>query len=101
MPFLPILAFFLDEETLVSAAKADDLKEKHPELADEIDRLADADPTPTKKYLQWSVGQLKSGAAVEDIIEAVKGYDKALPRLQGKDKDIGSFKTLADMQAAV
>ncbi len=101
MPFLPILAFFLDEETLVSAAKADDLKEKHPELADEIDRLADADPTPTKKYLQWSVGQLKSGAAVDDIIEAVKGYDKALPRLQVKDKDIGSFKTLADMQAAV
>jgi hypothetical protein len=101
MPFLPILAFFLDDETLVSAAKADDLKEKHPELADEIDALVEADPTPQKKYLQWSVGQLQAGAAVEDIIEAVKEYDKALPRLQGKDKDIGSFKTLADMQAAV
>jgi hypothetical protein len=101
MPFLPILAFFLDDETLVSAAKADDLKEKHPELADEIDALVEADPTPQKKYLQWSVGQLQAGAAVEDIIEAVKEYDKALPRLQGKDKDIGSFKTLADMQAVV
>ena len=101
MPFLPILAFFLDNEALVSAAKADDLKEKYPELADEIDRLADADPTPQKKYLQWSVGQVQSGASVDEVIDVVKQYDKALPRLTGKDKDIGSLKTVADMQAVV
>lgn len=102
----------LGSGAFLSAAKADDLKKKYPDIEEEIDLLAESDPTPTKKYLDWSVRLLLKQAEggvfdtaardfVQDIVDMVARYHEALPRLEGRDRDIGSFKSLDDMEDAV
>lgn len=95
------LAHAMGTGTFLSAAKADDLKKKYPEQAEEIDILADADPTSQKKYLDWSVRMLLAGDDATDIAEAVKGYHDVVDRLQGSNRDVNSFRSLLDMQEAV
>ena len=86
---------------LLSAAKVDDLKEKYPELLEDIELLAEADPTPQKKYLNWGVQQLRHGAYAPELIEAIKQYHAALPRMRGPDKDIQTLANVEDMKFAV
>jgi hypothetical protein len=45
---------------LLLASKTSDLQKKYPNLSSEIQQLSDADPTPQKKYLLWSVVSLKA-----------------------------------------
>jgi hypothetical protein len=95
------LAQAMGTGTFLSAAKADDLKKKYPEQAKGIDYLADEDPTPTKKYLDWSVKMLLTGADYLELAEAVNKYNTLLPRLEGKDRDINSFSSLRDLKDAI
>jgi 2'-5' RNA ligase len=90
----------LGSGSLLSAAKADDLKAKYPELASDIDLLAESDPTPQKKYLDWSVKMLRTGVDVMEIVETVKKYHKVFDRLRGEDRDVSSFRSLRDMKDA-
>jgi 2'-5' RNA ligase len=95
------LAESMGTGSFLYAAKADDLKKKYQDKAEEIDILADADPTSQKKYLDWSVRMLLAGDDVNDIAEAVKGYHDVVDRLQGSNRDVNSFRSLLDMQEAV
>ena len=95
------LAESMGTGSFLYAAKADDLKKKYQDKAEEIDILADADPTSQKKYLDWSVRMLLAGDDANDIAEAVKGYHDVVDRLQGSNRDVNSFRSLLDMQEAV
>jgi 2'-5' RNA ligase len=90
----------LGSGALLSAAKADDLKANYPELASGIDLLAESDPTPQKKYLDWSVKMLRTGVDVMEVIETVKNYHEVFDRLRGSDRDVSSFRSLRDMKDA-
>jgi 2'-5' RNA ligase len=95
------LAHSMGTGAFLSAAKADDLKKKYPEQARGIEYLAEQDPTSTKKYLEWSVKMLLTGADFLALAEAVKQYNSLLPRLEGKDRDINSFPSLRDLKDTI
>ena len=66
-------------ETFLLEGKIDDLKAQNPSLHHEIDAYADADPSPTKKFVPWLVSQHKKGNVTPDHpdLHAVLGnYDK-------------------------
>ena len=66
-------------EIFLLEGKIDDLKAQNPSLHREIDAYADADPSPTKKFVPWLVSQHKSGNVTPDHpdLHAVLGnYDR-------------------------
>lgn len=83
----------------LSAAKVDDLERKHPDLKFHIRRLHDEDPTPTKKYLEWGTKRLDEGEIIDTVIDVIRRFHNALPRIS--KKDINQYKTLADVEDAI
>ena len=85
----------------VSAAKIDDLlkREDNKPFEEDLKAINSEDSTPTKKYLDWGLSRLKAGDDVEDIIAAMKSFEKAVQRLS--EKDIKKYKTLEDINKAV
>ena len=66
-------------EIFLLEGKIDDLKAQNPSLHHEIDAYADADPSPTKKFVPWLVSQHKKGNVTPDHpdLHAVLGnYDR-------------------------
>ena len=77
---------------LASQARVDALQKKHPELAENIQILADDDPSGGKhKYLQWAVNKLKAGGDLDEIGEAVQSFHVAQKLLEVKD--LNKYKT--------
>jgi len=85
-------------KTLLSEGRIDDLKVKYPDHIKIIDRLAIADPSPTKKYLDWMLKQAINDEPVAEIVNLIKKFEKEKQRLQVKD--INSYATLADLRNA-
>lgn len=84
---------------LLNAAKVDEFKEKNPEIAEEIDALNEADPTPTKKYLAWGTKLLIEKQPLEDIVDLMLAFHKEQRKLQ--QKDINQYKTLDELRKAI
>jgi hypothetical protein len=66
-------------EMFLLEGKIDDLKAQNPGLHPQIDAYADADPSPTKKFVPWLVSQHKKGNVTPDHpdLHAVLGnYDR-------------------------
>jgi hypothetical protein len=85
-------------EAELSAAKVDDLVAAQPERESDIRALNAADPSRTKKYLSWGVGQL-GRSNVEDIIAAIREFDAVASRLA--QKDINNYASVSDVKSAV
>ena len=67
-----------------------------------FDSLTDADPTPTKKYLEWMCKQAVEGEATPDeIIPVIAEFDDFVNRNQIEHKDINSYNTFQELQAKV
>lgn len=86
-------------EALLQAAKVDDFQAKYPEIADEIQSVNDADPSSTKKYLEWGVKQLRKGSSPAQVSDAIKKFHAAQPRLE--NKDIGQYGSADEVTNAV
>ena len=66
-------------EMFLLEGKIDDLKTQNPSLHHEIDAYADADPSPTKKFVPWLVSQHKRGNVTPDhpdLHQVLGNYDK-------------------------
>ena len=66
-------------EMFLLEGKIDDLKVQNPSLHREIDQYADADPTPTKKFVPWLVSQHKRGNVTPnhpDLHAVLGNYDR-------------------------
>lgn len=85
--------------SVVSAAKVDDLKEKYPEFAEEIQELNDGDPTPQKKYLAWGVSFLRKGVEPGELVDLMRRFETSLSKLS--KKDVFGYKTLDDLKKAL
>ena len=69
---------FLAEMFLLEG-KIDDLKVQNPSLHREIDAYADADLSPTKKFVPWLVSQHKKGNVTPDhpdLHQILGNYDR-------------------------
>ena len=84
------------------AGKVDDLKIKYPALVTQIDELNNADPSPSKKYLQWMVKQINDGARIEDIIPSIQYFNSNTQKFDKKDiHQYSSVKELEDSVKAI
>jgi hypothetical protein len=66
-------------EMFLLEGKIDDLKVQNPSLHHEIDAYADADPSPTKKFVPWLVSQHKRGNVTPDhpdLHQVLGNYDR-------------------------
>ena len=66
-------------EMFLLEGKIDDLKVQNPGLHREIDAYADADPSPTKKFVPWLVSQHKKGNVTPDhpdLHQVLGNYDR-------------------------
>lgn len=100
------LVTLLIEAALVLAGpeRLAELKRVHPDHSHLIDQLASGDPSGHQlRYLNWMLKQaLKPGADSASIIRSIKLFESARVRkLTLPSKDIGSFKTLEDLEKAL
>lgn len=96
------LALNYEANQVVSAAKVDDLKAKHPEFVEQIDKVFAADPTPQKKYLQWATDRVVDGENVDEVIEVMTEFNSEAHRLPQKDiYNKSVYKTLKDVVDAL
>jgi hypothetical protein len=86
-------------DLLITAARVDDFKEKHPDYADDIQKLNDEDPSSSKKYLPWAVKRLLDGDKVDELVEAINKFDQFSNKLE--KKDIFQYRKLKELQDAV
>jgi hypothetical protein len=80
---------------IITAAKIDKLIYHYPDLKSEIMSLNEADPSSSKKYLNWGVNQLVAGADVNDVIDIIKKFDKVSGKISNPDInqwEIGGLK---------
>lgn len=95
---LMFLRMFINEtimESVLSVAKA-----QFPKVADELDSFKDL---PSKYYI-WIAKQLSKEENKESIRDAVVKFDDLLKRNlipQNLSKDIGTYKTLGDLELAL
>ena len=78
-------------------SKVDDLQKKYPGIA--VKALANADPSPTKKYLAWSIKQVKAGYGPDYVSTMTQLFHTSLPRLL--KKDINAYATVDDVNKAL
>lgn len=97
---------FSSEISTLNEDKTSDLKKANPQLANDIQKMSDADPTPTKKYIRYNTNVLvNKEASVDDIIAVMNTFEKFGPKLQKKDiyqwnfidlkKELEKFKDVA------
>lgn len=80
-------------------AKVDKLVDQYPELEKEIRQYNDADPTSTKKFLQWLVKQHVAGNVTPDdarLTTTLTNFDKYTHKLDSKDHSTYDYNDLAD-----
>lgn len=75
---------------LLEGRKEDAIK-KHPNLKDEIEKLAATDPSKNLKYLQWQTKMISQGADTDDVIEIVKLFEKHKSAMLKNDINSFSF----------
>jgi uncharacterized protein (DUF2336 family)/transcriptional regulator with XRE-family HTH domain len=85
--------------SILEASKEDALKSKHPALADDIDKLVEADPSGSNKYIEWQVKQLLKKEPVEEVASLTKTFHQMVSRLE--KKDINSYPTLGSLRGAI
>jgi len=82
-------------DTLLAAVgdqRVKSLKKKYPELAEDIEFLAEYDPTEGKQvYLQWAVNKLRSGFSFDELLSALLVFHEAKKFLEVKD--LNRYKT--------
>lgn len=88
---------------LESLNSAKDLYLKTEKISEDVfNILAERDPSPTKKYLEWMCKQyLLIQERPEHIGDVIKVYDNLINRSMVSDKDINNFKTLEDLEKVV
>lgn len=86
--------------------KVDDLKKKYEPRFQGISRIIDvlsgADPSPTKKYLEWMIKRVENantGRIPADLISVVDKFHNVATQLP--KRDINAYKSLDDLKAAV
>jgi len=89
----------LVESIVIAEGIADDLKQKHPNLSNEIDALVETDPSKKNKYLRWSVRQLDKGASMNDLVPTLDYFHKQ--QIKFPQKDINNYKSLKDLEDKV
>lgn len=80
-------------------AKVDKLVAQYPELEKEIRQYNNADPTSTKKFLQWLVKQHVAGNVTPDdarLTTTLTNFDKYAQKLDSKDHSTYDYNDLAD-----
>lgn len=79
----------------VLASIIEDLKNKHPNLTNEIDLLAAKDPSHSHKYLRYAVKTLASGQVdINTIIQTINLFHQLFPKLSNKDINQWNFTEL-------
>lgn len=81
---------------VILEGKVDLLKQQNPKLSNEIDRLAQSDPSKTLKYINWAVKQLKMGAKMEDLVPTISIFHRKIDKF--KNRDINKYKTLKELE---
>ena len=87
----------LFSEIIKVAGKTEDLQVKYPEL--NVKEIAQDDPSPTKKYLEWMIKQIKNGESETEIKRAISFFDNNINRFP--NKDINSFKHLDTLMVTI
>ena len=86
-------------EVFLLEGKIDDLKAQNPELHREIDKYAEADTSPTKKFVPWLVSQHKKGNVTPDdpdLHQTIQNFDRYRNIHQIKDHSSRSFQDVRD-----
>jgi hypothetical protein len=83
--------------SILIEGKIEDLQKKYPNVS--VPAVAEIDPTPTKKYLEWLVKQADAGANSTELEEIIEKFQDKGSRLE--KKDINSYKTIGDLRAAL
>jgi hypothetical protein len=79
------------------ADKVSDLKDKFPDFANDIQFLADNDPSGNQKYLTYAVKVLISKQALRnEILDVIKLFHKYQDKLDNKDINSYNFTDLRD-----
>ena len=69
---------------------------------DVFNSFVKADPSPTKKYLDWMLEQhVNQKESLESISGKVASFDKAISRNLIQNKDIYKYETLKDLEKAL
>ena len=87
------------KRVLVEGRKEDALK-KYPGWENVIEKLVNADPSGTNKYLDWGMKQITTDAAIapsDSVAEVIKQFHKRVATLQKKDINAYSYTELADI----
>ena len=84
-------------EIYLKESKFDIVRDKNPELKQQIDFLEKEKLKP--KYLDWSVKQLLTGSKLEDLIPTLKYFDTNQNRF--KEKDINKYTSLKELEDLV
>lgn len=61
------------------------IRQKYPELNNELDMFEGADPSGTLKYISWQANQLLKNESVDEIINLISKFHKNQQRLDKKD----------------
>lgn len=87
-------------EVFLTESKIDDLKAKNPDWSDTIDIIANRDPTPQKKYVEWGFKQFMSAdvtpAHVGDVIRSFHQRVNRLP-----EKDINKYPSIESVEKVI
>ncbi|MFZ4795948.1 MAG: hypothetical protein ACOYMA_00545 [Bacteroidia bacterium] len=76
---------------LFKIAGLKEVKEKYPNISKEIEKLNNQ---VKPKYLDWGATQLNDGFVLQDIIEALKTFDRLSRNLETADRDINKYDSL-------
>lgn len=89
------------QEALLIESKLTDLKTANPDIASDIDKYHEQDPTPTKKYLPWLVKQHKAGNltpndTIKPVLTAHMNNQSKLKSDHTQYKDYNEMKSDVD-----
>ena len=88
------------ESTILLEGRLEDVKAKYPGNDSDIDYLSENDPSGNNKYLEWmSKHVIKNKVNISDVIASVQNFHEQVKRI--KNKDINSYKTMAELQVVV
>ena len=70
---------------------------------DELNKLIEVDPTPTRKFVGWMAKQWvnKTVTDIDDLRNTIEEYNVFLEKGKAKTKDIYQFKSFRDLQSEV
>ena len=80
---------------LFKIAGLKEVKEKYPNIFKEIDEL---NKQVKPKYLDWGAKQINNGFVLQDIVEALKTFDRLSQNLEIIDRNINNYDSLETLK---